>query len=262
MRTDVTWLDLRLRRRMLVGSMVGMALYTFVVVAIFPAFKGDTSLNTLTQDNPTMAALFGATGSLTSVEGWLSANLYANFVPLVAMVLTIGYGASALAGQDEDGTLGLLATLPMSRLSILLQKTTVLVLLAVAVPAATFACVLLGPQFELHPRWSAVVGTSVGVVLLALDLGLLALLVGAVTGSRGTALGVASGVAAAAYLISSLAPVVHWVHSIPWVSLFYWAVGKDQLTVGLGWGDLAVLGGAGLVLLALTVPAFARLDVR
>ena len=111
----ITRLDLRLRRRAMYGYTLGMAAYTFVIVALYPSFKNDTSLNKLTAKGSTVAALFGASGPLTTPSGWLNANLYANFAPLILLLLTIGYGASCLAGQDEDGTLGLVATLPISR---------------------------------------------------------------------------------------------------------------------------------------------------
>src|SRR5689334_15761946 len=99
-----------------------MALYAFIVVALYPSFKDDASLDKLTENGSTVAALFGATGSLSSPSGWLSANLYANFVPLIVLLLAIGCGASCIAGQDEDGTLGLLATLPLSRRRLAAEK--------------------------------------------------------------------------------------------------------------------------------------------
>ena len=62
-----------------------------------------------------MAALFGVTGTLTSPAGWVDANAYTNFLPLIMLLLTIGYGAAAIAGQNDDGTLGLLVVLPLAR---------------------------------------------------------------------------------------------------------------------------------------------------
>ena len=101
-----------------------------------------------------------------------------------------------------------------------------------------------------------------GALLLGVDLGALALLVGAWTGSRTTALGVASALAAAAYLISSLAPVAHWIRPLRFVSLFYWAVGNGQLVSGLSAADAAVLVLTALVLLGAAAVGFERLDVR
>ncbi len=262
MSSDVALLDLRLRRRSLIGYAVGMAVYAFVVVAIYPAFKNDTSLNDLTAKGSTIAALFGANGPLTTPSGWLNANLYANFVPLIALLLTIGYGASCLAGQDEDGTLGLVATLPVSRSGLLLQKTAAMCLQAIPMSVVTLLCVLAGRGFDLSIGISGLVGVTIGVVLLSIDFGALALLAGAATGSRGAALGLASTVAAAAYLVSSLAPVVGWLHPARFVSPFYYAVGDGQLTRGLSIRDAAVLIAAAAVLVAAANVAFARLDVH
>ena len=122
MTADVALLDLHMRRRSLIGYAAGMVVYAFVIVVLYPAFENDTSLNEFTKDSSTIAALFGVTGSLTSPSGWLNANLYSNFVPLVVLLLTIGYGASCIAGQSEDGTLGLIATLPVSRRRIALAE--------------------------------------------------------------------------------------------------------------------------------------------
>ena len=94
MPADVTRLDLRLRRRSLLGYTAGMALYALIIVALYPAIQGhDVSLDQLTKNGSAVAALFGATGSLTSPTGWLDANIYVNFLPLIMLLITIGYGA-------------------------------------------------------------------------------------------------------------------------------------------------------------------------
>jgi len=72
-------------------------------VALYPSFKNSVSLNS--RSGSTAAALSGVTGPLTSPGGWLNGNIYGNFFPLIMLLLTIGYGAACLAGQDEDGTL-------------------------------------------------------------------------------------------------------------------------------------------------------------
>lgn len=262
MTLGVAELDLRLRRRSTIGYAVGMAIYTFIVVALYPAMKNDTGLDQLTQSNPTFAALFGATGSLTSPSGWVNVNIYANFLPLIILVLTMGYGASCIAGQDEDGTLGSLAALPVSRTGILAQKLLALTVQAVPVAALTMAFVLVGRGFQLPVDLGPLAGATVGAFLMGLDFGVLAMLLGAWTGSRGLALGVASGLAAASYLVSSLAPVSSWIRPLRLGSLFYYAVGDGQLTSGLSLTSWVVLVGVGAVLVAATVRVFARLDVH
>jgi ABC-2 type transport system permease protein len=262
MQADTMRLDLRLRRRSLIGYTLGMALYAVVVVALYPSFKTDTGLNKLTDNGNAVAALFGATGSLTSSTGWLNANLYANFLPLIVLLLAIGYGSASVAGQDEDGTLGLLATLPLSRRRLIAEKFAAMCLMAIPVAVVTMLCVIAGRSFELHIDIGHLVGVTAGVLLLAVDFGALAMLIGAATGSRGTALGITSALAAAAYIISSLAPVVHWINPLRYSSPFFYAVGDGQLVRGLDPGWAAVLAGIAVVLGIATAKAFERLDVR
>jgi beta-exotoxin I transport system permease protein len=262
MTTNIVRLDLLLRRRGTIGYALGMALYVFVIVALYPTFKDDASLNQFTEGNSTVAALFGATGSLTSPTGWLNANIYSNFLPLVVLLLTIGYGASAIAGQDEDGTLGLVVTLPLSRRRILAQKAVTLIAVAVPTGLVTFLVVLTGRGFDLSLGTGPLLGATAGAVLLGIDFGALALFVGALSASRAVALGVTSAIAAASYLVSSLAPVAHWVRPLRFESLFYWAVGNGQLRTGLTGSAVAVLLGFAAAALAAAVWAFDRQDVR
>jgi ABC-2 type transport system permease protein len=262
MNGDIARLDLSLRRRGIIGYALGMAAYVFVIVAMYPSFKNDTSLNQLTDGDSTVAALFGASGSLTSPTGWLNANIYSNFLPLVVLLLTIGYGASAIAGQDEDGTLGLSVTLPLSRQRILAQKALALVFLALPTGLVTVIVVLAGHGFDLTLGTGHLIGATIGTVLLGIDFGLLALLIGSLSGSRSVALGVTSALAAASYLISSLAPVAHWVHPLRYGSLFYWAVGDAQLEHGLSLLSVLVLVGFAMVALTAATRSFEGQDVH
>lgn len=262
MPTDVARLDLRLRRRSMAWYTAGMGVYALLIVVMYPSVASDTTLESLTSSNPKVMALLGVAGSLTSPVGWVSGNLYANFLPLIMLLLTVGYGASSLAGQSEDGTLGLVASLPVTRRQLVLQKTLVLVLVALPLAVVTAACVLLGRHYELDLGVGPLVATTATVLLLGVDFGLLALLLGVASGSRGLALGVSSAVAAASYLVGSLAPVAGWAHSLRWASLFHWAVGSDQLTSGpsaSAWVVLLVVGG---VLLGASLTTVRRLDIR
>jgi ABC-2 type transport system permease protein len=179
-----------------------MAGYTLVVVALYPAFKNQTSLNSLS--GSTAAALFGITGSLTSPGGWLNANIYANFLPLIMLLLTIGYGAACLAGQDENGTLALLTALPVRRRAIVLQKAGAVAVQAVLLAGAVTVCVVIGRGFQLAVSPADAVAIAAAVILMGLDFGLITMAAGAVTGRRGTALGLGAGLAAASYLPAQL----------------------------------------------------------
>lgn len=262
MTADIARLDLRLRRRSLGWYSVGMAAYAFLIVAMYPAVKSDPALESLATDNPTMLALLGVAGSLTSPVGWISGNLYANFLPLLLLLLTVGYGASSLAGQSDDGTLGLLATLPVSRARLVGEKAVALVVLALPLALVTMAAVFLGRNYELPLDAGPLVGTTAAATLAAVDFGLVAMLLGVASSSRGLAVGVTSALAAASYLVSSLAPINSVAHDLRGASLLYWAVGDNQLSTGpspLAWAVLLLVGAATV---AGTLLAVQHLDIQ
>ena len=260
MLADITRLDLRLRRRSTIGYATGMALYTLVVVALYPSFKNSTSLDSLS--GSTAAALFGVTGPLTSPSGWLNGNIYGNFFPLIMLLMTIGYGAACIAGQDEDGTLALMTALPIRRRAIVVQKASAMALQALLLAATVTVCVFAGRGFQLAVGPGNAVTIAVALTLMGLDFGLITMAAGAATGRRGTALGIGTGLAAASYLLSSLATTISGIRPARYLSLFYWSVGNDQISKGVSAADFTVLTVAGLCALFAALAAFGRADLN
>ena len=108
------------------------------------------------------------------------------------LLLTIGYGAAALAGQDEDGTLALIAALPVRRRTIIFQKAWAMAVQALLLAATVTVCVFIGRGFQLTVSAGNTVAISAALMLMGLDFGLITMAIGAATGRRGTALGIAS----------------------------------------------------------------------
>jgi beta-exotoxin I transport system permease protein len=257
-RADIAWLDLRLRRRSTIRYTAGIAFYTLIVVALYPSFEHSTSLNRLS--GSTAAALFGVTGQLTSPGGWLNGNIYGNFFPLIMLLLTIGYGGACLAGQDEDGTLALMAILPIRRRAIVFQKVSAVALQALLLATAVSICVLIGRSFQLSVGGGNAVGVALALTLMGLDFGLITMAVGAATGHRGTALGAGASLAAASYLLSSLASTIPGIRPGRYLSLLYWSAGNDQINKGVSTVDFTVLIAVGLCAMAAAAAAFRRAD--
>ncbi len=258
---EITALDLASRRRSLIAYSAGMAIYVVIIVALYPSFKDQTSLNDFTTNQQGLAALFGISGSLTTPTGWMSANIYANFLPLILLMLTIGYGAWCLAGQEHDGRLELVMSLPFTRTRVVLEKVVTMVILAGVLSIVVFLAALVGRAFELTLDVGHLATASLGVMLLGIDLGLLALAAGGASGNRGFALASASTVAVASFLLSSLAPVIDWLKPLRYLSLFYWAIGNGQLDNGLSIGDAVVLVSVGAVVAIAATRLFGHHDL-
>jgi ABC-2 type transport system permease protein len=167
-----------------------------------------------------------------------------------------------VAGQDEDGTLALVATLPLRRRDIVLQKVAAMALQALLLAAAVTVCMLTGRGFQLAVSPGNAVGVSVAVAFMGLDFGLVAMAAAAITTRRGTSLGIATGLAAASYLVSALAATISGIRPVRYLSLFYWSVGDDQISRGVSAGDLIVLIVAGLAALCATIIGFRRADLN
>jgi ABC-2 type transport system permease protein len=145
---------------------------------------------------------------------------------------------------------------------VVLQKVGALSVQALLLAIATMGCVLIGRQFDLIFPVTHLAGLNLGVALLGIDFGLCAVAVGSITGSRGTALGFTAGLAAASYLVSSLAPVIGWVRPARYASLFYWSVGNQQLADGLSLASVGVLISVGALSTLTAVAGFRRLDLH
>jgi beta-exotoxin I transport system permease protein len=79
---------------------------------------------------------------------------------------------------------------------------------ALLLTAAVTVCVFIGRGFQLTVGPGNTVATAAALTLMGLDFGLVTMAVGAATSRRGTALGIGTGLAAASYLLSSLATTI------------------------------------------------------
>ena len=195
----------------------------------------------------------------TSGAGYLAAELFGFVVPLFVVILTIGTGASAIGGAEEQGTLDLLLSHPVSRRAVLVQNAAVVAFEATLLGAVVLVVLLVAdPLVGLHLTLANLVGTVVGTVLLGVLLGWLALVVGAASGSRSVALGVASAFAALAYLGSTLPELVDGLGPVRWLSPFWYATSGSPLALGFTWWHTLVLVGASGVVLLTGVVLFDR----
>ena len=123
------------------------------------------------------------------------------------------------------------------------------------------AIVVTGPPFEISIGVANVVAAVAGCVLLALAFGGIALAVGAGTGRRSIAVGVAAGVAASSYLIDILALSVNGLGWLQRLSPFFYYRDPEPIMHGLDPVDAVVLGAIAVVALAIAVWAFERRDL-
>jgi ABC-2 type transport system permease protein len=255
----VTRNALRLRLPASISAAVGLIAVMAAVGALFPAV-GHT-IGKLNVPRSVENLLGGA--DYATVTGWFRSEIAAIYGPLVIGALAITGASATTAGEEEDGILGLVLAYPIRRARLVLAKAAAI--------AGTVVLIAIGTWIGLIVGVTAAGGgigighmTALGVQLafFGFATGAVALALGACTGRRSLATGVAAGVAVLGWLINSFAPLVSGLGWLKYLSLYYYYAGHDPLGRGVDGVGLIVLGAVTAVLVALAAVGIERRDLR
>lgn len=249
--------EVRDRRIPALGLGVGLFVIAMALLGLYAGLR-DT-LDKLTAGFPeALSSFFGGTGP----GGYVVGELFNLIAPIALVGYAVVAGASALAGEEDKGTMAMLSAQPVSRTSILAQKATGLLGALVAAAALFWAGVTLSAAiFDVGLDLGGLAAICAHLLLLAIAFGAIALAIGAATGDPGLAAGVAGGLAVVSYLADSMLPLAgldRWAELSPW---FYYA-GSEPLANGVDVVHLLVLLALAAVAAAVSVPAFNRRDLK
>jgi ABC-2 type transport system permease protein len=252
-------------RRALVWWTLGLVGMVALMIAVYPTVRDNPDLNALVEEYPEALKAFIAFGGdldYVSAAGYLGSELFSFMVPLLLLVAAIGAGARATAGEEERGTLDLLLANPLSRRRLIVEKLAALVAEVVLLAAVLWLSLLIGVEV-VGMRISAahLAAATVSAALLAIAYGAVALLLGAATGRRSAAIGVATAAAVAAYVVNSLATLVDAIEPLKHVSPFYHYAASDPLRHGLALVHAGFLVALALSAGAASTIAFERRDL-
>jgi ABC-2 type transport system permease protein len=263
--TEVLAETLRERRRSLLWWGLGIVGLVGLTVAFYPSVKESTGLSDYAKDLPeSLRGLFvGGEIDLTTGPGYLNSQVFAVTAPLILLIFSIGAGARAIAGEEEQGTLDFLLAHPLRREEFVAQRFAATFVLVVALSAILLVTVAVTSALvDLEIGFGKLIAASGGNALLALLFGTLALATGAVWPGRGRASAVATGVAVAAWMLDGLGQAVDWLDPFRPLSPFYQAIGTDPLREGVPLGSWAILLGLTAAFVCAAVMGLARRDLR
>lgn len=250
------------RRRSLVGWSVGVVAATLMIMALWPTMRDLSDLERLVESYPAeFRELFGV-DAMTTPAGFFSAEYMSLLGPLLFLVFAIALGARLPAAEEERGSLEVVLATPVPRVRLLAGQALALVAAVTALGVVQLGAMVTGTVlFDASIPAGRMVAGTLALVLLGIELGLFALLVGAGTGRRALGLAVASSVAALLYLAYVAAQFVEVLQ--PWRALtpFEQAVGSQPLLAGLGVGAAAALAVPGVLAVLAALPLFARRDL-
>ncbi len=177
--------------------------------------------------------------------------------------LAIALGGASIAGEERDGTIGLLLGNPKSRTYVLASKAGALVTLTAAASVVMWLAGLAVPALLDVD----VTGMRPGALVThmwasAVFYGFLAMVLGAWTGNRTVASGVAAAAMVVSYLAVGILPLVESLADVARAFPWYYLNGSQPVANGVDAGHLAVLLGSSAVFGALAVVGVNRRDLR
>ena len=252
------------RRRSLAWWIGGSFVYLIFLGSVFPTFRDNAAEFEQVLDSypEALRAMFNIVqgASFGSGPGFLHMELFSFMIPLVLIVFAAGFGARAIAGEEEEGLLDLVLSAPITRRRVLGQQFAAMTVGTSLIGVFMgLAIVLAGAAFDMGLNRANVVAAMLSAVLVALVFGALALALGAATGRRGLALGVAGAAAVAAYLIFALAEMVPWLGTMQKASPWYYYAASAPMLKGPEWAHLGVLTA---IVVALPLAGLVRLERR
>ena len=214
---------------------------------------------------PVMAGIAGPIVKPDTMGGFVTYK-YGPFFAFLAGLWSIIALSGTLAGEARRGSLDLVAAAPFGKRRIAFEKlaahvtamTVSMVVLAICglVAGSVFGIAALGDAISV----TSAVGFALWVGLMGLVSGSVAFALAPVVG-RGSAVGVATVVLFAAFILSGYAPYVPVFESIANVSWFHWTYAHVPLAGEYDWASLGLVAVVTVVLYAVGIELFARRDL-
>jgi|TARA_B100002003_G_C14129341_1_gene543247 ABC-2 type transport system permease protein len=189
--------------------------------------------------------------------------IYGLYGAIVMGIMAAITGASLIAGEERNGTLGLLLSNPRSRTEVLVSKTVALLILLI------FATVVLYIAGRLVPMVLGVkiVGMHVEAQLFHIFInsvfyGFLGLMLGVWTGNGGWASGTSIGIMIISVFGSGLFPLIEGLENFSKIFPWYYFDGSDPITNGVNYSHIIVLSIASVVFGFISVVVVNRRDLK
>ena len=247
----------------MLGWVLGGFALTLVMVAVYPIVRDSEAFVEAIESLPAeMLAVAGIDPALfTTGVGFMQGQLYSLMAPLLVLILALGIGSTATAAEEASGTADLLLSTPVKRRRVILDKSAAMAVLVGLLILSIVAGLLVGQvTVGLKLSIEGIVGVNLGLWLLGLFFGAMAMAIGAWTGKRTTAMGVAGGIAGLAFIVDSFAPLLDFFETLQPYSPFYWYSADNPLLNGPTSRQLLLAGGV-VLFTAVAVPLFQRRDL-
>ena len=254
------WQELLFRRSAIIGWSLGLCFFPLVYIAIYPSVAEEMAGLADLEIYQAMGMNLGTFGD------WVGSILIV-FMPLVAAIYGIINGTGTLAGEEEDGRLEMIVTLPLPRWQIVTAKAIAFVISSLVMFVVVSVVSLLVFQSIQNQIETELTGVDMfTAVLMAWPLvfamGMMSLFLAAFCANRRFASMIAAAVLVVGYFGSNLAASTTALEPFePFFLFSYLDASGTAVREGQAAGDMFVLLAVGLVSFALALYFFQRRDL-
>lgn len=244
--------ELKFRRNAILGWGFGLCFFPMVYLGIYPQVADEMA-------GLADLEIYQAMGvALGTLEDWIGSILFL-FVPLLLSVFAVINGTGTLAGEEEDGRLEMIVTLPLPRWQIVSSKALAFsfaAFLILVIVSLASGAVFLAIESQLETDLSAM-DLVLGMLAtwpLAFTVGMLSMFLAAFCSRRRIAALTAAVILIISYFGSNLAGSTSAIEPFePFFLFTYLDYTSRAVTDGQQSSDVLVLMGIGVVAFALAV---------
>ena len=239
------------------GWGLGIGAFGSMYISIFPQVAEEMqSLSDL--------QIYAAMGiELGSFEGFIASSAV-QFIPILLGIYAIITSSSTLVGEEEDGTLELIAAMPISRWQIVLVKAVALsiimaLILLIAGILDVIALNAVASTTEVDVTLEQMFGVVLNAWPISFAFAMMGLFLGGWLPTRRAASLTLTAIFVASYFAETLPGMVPELDFIEPFSLFtYFDSSSNVFIEGVQAGDVLTLIGVGVAFLILAVLSFQR----
>ncbi len=254
------WQELKFRRNAIIGWGLGLCFFPIVYIGIYPQVADQMA-------GFADIELYKAMGiTLGTFADWIGSILVV-FLPLVAAIYGIINGTGTLAGEEEDGRLEMMVTLPLPRWQIVTAKAIALTISSILIfVIVAIVSVIVFISIESQIETELVAMDMIKAVLspwpLVFAMGMIGMFLAAFCSNRRIANMVAATILVVSYFGSNLSNSTTALEPFEPLFLFTYLDGTGQgVIAGQQTSDLLTLMAIGMVAFGLALFFFQRRDL-
>lgn len=249
---------LRDLRGQIIGWGLALGALQALIVAMFPTVADQFAD---VEYPEAILAFFGNVADFTTIEGWLVVEFF-SYAGLILSIFAIIAGTAALAGEENEGTMDMLLSQPVTRTRLLIVKV-------VSLTIAIGVVVLMTLLFTLAAGLAVAVELPIGRLLGAFGLlwyfvvvvALISVALSVLFGERRTPGILVALLLVASYLIDSMANLVTEIEVLRPALLHVYYQADDALVGEVRWGYTIGLGAVLIAALLASRFLFQRCDI-